>query len=221
MPIAQKRLSVIVHHDVLCAWSYLALRRLDPLGPALAGSIEFKYRPFPTRPHDAVMTKAELLRARRAVARAQEEPEGAKLRAELWRGPDAPRSSLPALAALEAARLQGQEAHQVLLRTLLRLAHEDGVNVSRTDVLFEVAGRQGLQMDRFAAAYASPETKRLILEGHGFAAQRGVCKVPTLVIGGRWMLSGLREMEEYRARILSCLTKVGPQGVGPLGGAAH
>jgi predicted DsbA family dithiol-disulfide isomerase len=220
MPAAQKRLQVIVHHDVLCAWSTIAVRRLEALRAELAGEMQLRYRAFPTRVEDRAMTAEELSRVRRAVRRAQKEPEGKSLRAELWNGQDAPRSSLPALTALEAARLQGQDAHLLLLKMLHRMAHEQGINVSRTDVLFEAAGRLGLHMDRFAAAFASPETRSLILGGHRFASERGVRHVPTLVIGGRWMLSGLQDPGEYRARILSCFTKAGPEGVGPLG-AAH
>jgi hypothetical protein len=32
--------------------------------------------------------------------------------------------------------------------------------------------------------------------------------VPTLVIGGRWMVCGLREVSEYREHILACLGKL-------------
>jgi predicted DsbA family dithiol-disulfide isomerase len=86
-------------------------------------------------------------------------------------------------------------------------ALEQGVNVTRRDVVFELAARAGLQMNRFTAAFGAPETARLIREEHRLASSRGVRGVPTLVIADRWMVSGLREAAEYRDHILSCLGK--------------
>jgi predicted DsbA family dithiol-disulfide isomerase len=89
-----------------------------------------------------------------------------------------------------------------------RAALEQGVNVSRTDVVFELASRVGLAMNDFSAAFHSEETRRLILDEHRLAASRGVRGVPTLVIGGRWMICGLRDLSEYREHILACLGKL-------------
>ncbi len=75
-----------------------------------------------------------------------------------------------------------------------RAALEQGVNVARTDVVFELASRVGLSMNDFSAAFHSEETRRLILDEHRLAASRGVRGVPTLVIGGRWMICGLRDI---------------------------
>ena len=59
---------------------------------------------------------------------------------------------------------------------------------------------------RPAGAYA--ETRRLITEEHKIASERGVKGAPTLVIAGKWMLSGLRDVSEYREQILACMHKV-------------
>ena len=142
------------------------------------------------------------------LSAAREEPEGSALSDSLWTAGDPPRSSVPALAALEAARLQGGGARNALAKALQRAALEQGVNVTRTDVVFELAAQVGLEMNRFSAAFQSPETRRLILEEHRLARDRGVRGVPTVVIGGRWMICGLREVAEYRDHILGCLYKV-------------
>jgi predicted DsbA family dithiol-disulfide isomerase len=63
-------------------------------------------------------------------------------------------------------------------------------------------------MNDFSAAYHSEETRRLILDEHRLAASRGVRGVPTLVIGGRWMICGLRDTSEYREYILTCMGKL-------------
>jgi predicted DsbA family dithiol-disulfide isomerase len=87
-------------------------------------------------------------------------------------------------------------------------ALEQGVNVTRTDVIFELASRVGLDMSPFSAAYHSDNTRKLILDEHELAASRGVRGVPTLVIAGRWMVCGLRDVSEYREHILTCLGKL-------------
>lgn len=72
-------------------------------------------------------------------------------------------------------------------------------------------------MDRFLPAFQSPETRRLVLERQRFASERGVGGVPTLVLGGKWMVSGLRSSAEYQQHLLSCLAGRTPEDLGPVG----
>ncbi len=205
-----KPLQITVYQDVLCAWCYLADLRLESLKQEFGDILRWRVRPYPLRLHDKRPTEKELRGLTEEVRRAQQEPEPAAklLTTELWQGGDAPRTSVPALAALEAARLQGPSARAYLARAMQRAALEQGVNVTRTDVIFELASRVGLDMGPFSAAYNSEDTRKLILEEHQLAASRGVRGVPTLVIAGRWMVCGLRDVSEYRGHILTCLGKL-------------
>jgi predicted DsbA family dithiol-disulfide isomerase len=210
LPFMPKPLQITVYQDVLCAWCYLADSRLDVLRQEFRDIVRFRVRPYPLRVHDVLPTDKERRSLVSEVKRAQEEvdPAARLITTELWTGNDAPRSSVPALAALEAARLQGPTARAMFARAMQRAALEQGVNVTRNDVIFELASRVGLSMNAFAAAFASPQTRQLVLEEHRLAAGRGVRGVPTLVIGGRWMVCGLREVSEYREHILACLGKL-------------
>lgn len=205
-----KPLQITVYQDVLCSWCYLADLRLETLKHEFGDILRWRVRPYPLRLHDKRPTEKELRGLTEEVRRAQQEPEPAAklLSTELWQGGDAPRSSIPALAALEAARLQGPTARVHLARAMQRAALEQGVNVTRTDVIFELANRVGLDMSPFSAAYQSEDTRKLILDEHQLAASRGVRGVPTLVIAGRWMVCGLREVAEYREHILTCIGKL-------------
>jgi predicted DsbA family dithiol-disulfide isomerase len=205
-----KPLQITVYQDVLCAWCYLADLRLETLRREFGDTVRWRVRPYPLRIQDTLPTERELRGLSEEVARAQGEPDSAArlLSTDLWLGGDPPRSSLPGLAALEAARLQGPQARTFLARAMQRAALEQGVNVSRTDVVFELASRVGLAMNNFAAAYHSEETRRLILDEHRLAAGRGVRGVPTLIIAGRWMVCGLRDVSEYREHILTCMGKL-------------
>ncbi|QRN96728.1 DsbA family protein [Archangium violaceum] len=205
-----KPLQITVYQDVLCAWCYLADLRLESLKQEFGDILRWRVRPYPLRLHDKRPTEKELRGLTEEVRRAQQEPEPVArlLTTELWQGGDAPRTSVPALAALEAARLQGPTARAYLARAMQRAALEQGVNVTRTDVIFELASRVGLNMGPFSAAYHSEDTRKLILDEHQLAASRGVRGVPTIVIGGRWMVCGLRDAAEYREHILTCIGKL-------------
>ena len=210
MKTLHKPLQITVYQDVLCAWCYLADQRLEVLRQEFGDAVRWSVRPYPLRLHDVLPTEREVRGLVEEVKRAQREPDptASLLSTDLWLGGDPPRSSVPALAALEAARLQGPQARAFLARSMQRAALEQGVNVSRSDVVFELASRVGLSMNQFSAAFRSEETRRLIYDEHRLAGSRGVRGVPSLVIGGRWMLCGLRELTEYREHILACLGKV-------------
>ncbi|WP_224368026.1 DsbA family oxidoreductase [Hyalangium versicolor] len=209
-PLLPKPLQITVYQDVLCSWCYLADLRLEVLRKEFGDTVRWRVRPYPLRVQDTLPTERELRGLSEEVQRAREEPEAVArlLTPDLWLGGDPPRSSLPGLAALEAARLQGPQARAYLARAMQRAALEQGVNVSRTDVVFELASRVGLAMNDFSLAFHSEETRRLILDEHRLAAGRGVRGVPTLVIAGRWMICGLRDLAEYREHILTCMGKL-------------
>lgn len=205
-----KPIPVLVYQDVLCAWSYLADVRLERVRERFGATIDWRFRPYPLRIQDSLPSSRELREVRGEIQRARKEadPVAKRLTAELWSGDDCPRSSLLALCALEAARLQGEEKRQQLMRLMQRTALETAINVTRPDVIFELASSASLKMDPFAAAFQSENTRRLIRQEHRLATARGVRGAPTLVIGNRWMMSGLREEREYCEQILACMSKL-------------
>lgn len=202
-----KPLEIVVYQDVLCAWCYVSTARLDVVRREFGNAIRWRFRPYPLRIKDAPLTEKERTDWIGELSRARKEPDGRKLSKELWLTADAPHSSIPALAALESARLQGPDARELLFRSMQRAGLELGLNVARPDITLELASSVGLDMNRFVAAWQSNQTRKLIMEEYRIASQRGVRGVPSLVIGGRWMLSGLREVPEYRNHILDCLGK--------------
>jgi len=207
MTRVHKPLEILVYQDVLCAWCYIADLRLEALRKEFTGWVSFRQRSFPLRVEDTLPSEREVRGWVEEIERARQEPEGVRLSPALWTQGDPPRSSLSALAALEAARLQGPEKRDALARALQRAALELGVNVTRSDVVFELASALKLDMNRFTAAYEAPQTRRLLREEHTLASTRGVKSAPTIVLGGRWMVSGLKEIPEYREHILACLEK--------------
>jgi predicted DsbA family dithiol-disulfide isomerase len=221
MTLRRPPLEITIYQDVLCSWCYLAEVRLEQVRRELGDAFRWRSRPYALRLKDAVPTRRELRQWIREVDTAKKEPDGLRLSPTLWTQAQPPRSSVPALQALEAARLQGPDLHQALARSMQRAALEQGIDVTRSDVLYELACHVGLNMNRFSAAFGTEQCRRLILQEHKLASERGVRGVPTVVIAGRWMICGLREVAEYRNYILDCVTKLSTPGVGNPEGLVH
>jgi predicted DsbA family dithiol-disulfide isomerase len=198
-----------LYHDVLCAMCQVAASRVRRLEDEFGDLLSVELRPYPMRLEEASPTRLELRKKVRQVCCAAREVEGEGLSAELWRGLDPPTTSLPPLVAAEAARLQGRAAQRSLLDALRDAAFQGALNVTRRDVIFELAASAGLQMDEFAAAFDAPATLRAVEDSRREATRLGVRVVPALVIGGEWLVSGVREIHEYREVLLRWLQRRG------------
>ena len=198
-----ERATLVLYEDPLSPWCLVAERRitsaLQELDEAFA---PLHHEPFPLRVEARAMSRTERQRLARAVRRASREPEANGVTPDLWLSPDPPLSSIPPLAALAAARQQGADREQILRGALREAALFRGVNVSRRDVLYELAERSGLDVERFAGALSAPRTERHIRERFEAALDRGVEVAPALVIGEEWLVAGPRSSDEYRSILL-------------------
>ena len=203
MPSAQRQppgVPLVLYEDPLSPWCLVAEPRIAAAAADLPGVFApLRLEPFPTRVTARALTRTERRALARAARRAAREPEAWGSIPDLWLSPDAPLSSVPALAALAAARLQGS-AREVALRAAVRQAAlYRGLNVSRSDVLLELADRAGLDLPAFAAALDSPATEMRVHQALEAALRRGVEEVPSLVVGEEWLVVGARRTDEYRS----------------------
>lgn len=196
------RIELTLFHDVLCGWSWLAEKRLLLLREELGSYVRIRRKPFAVRPDDRLPSKWECMAEASAWRKVSREKDGKGIVPDLWRSNDPPTSSLPPLVALQAATIVGgAEASERLIAELRRAAFFHGINISRDDVILEIAERCGLPMHRFANAYFSKTAHRSVLDQHEDALARGIDSVPTLIIGDEWMLAGVRSIDEYRSAI--------------------
>jgi predicted DsbA family dithiol-disulfide isomerase len=196
------RIELTLFHDVLCGWCWVAEKRLLLLKEELGDLISLEHRPFMVH-EDAMPTARERRSRARTLRRVAREKEGRGIKPDLWLSEDPPRSSLPPLIALEAARIVGgPEGRTRMHEALRRAALRSGINVSRDDVLVELAHRVELDVSRFLTALRSSETRRLVIEQHEDAASHGIDAVPAVTIGDEWLLTGARTIDEYREAIL-------------------
>jgi predicted DsbA family dithiol-disulfide isomerase len=198
-----ERPTLVLYEDPLSPWCLVAERRITAALQELSEAFgPLHHEPFPLRVEARAITRTERQRLARAVRRASREPEASGVTPDLWLSPDPPLSSIPPLAALAAARQQGKDREQMLRGALREAALFRGVNVSRRDVLYELAERAGLDVERFAGTLSAPQTERRIRERFEDALDRGVEVAPALVIGEEWLVAGPRSSDEYRHILL-------------------
>jgi predicted DsbA family dithiol-disulfide isomerase len=191
-------LELVLYHDVLCAWCYVADARLEYLRDEYGQLVRFRLRPYPLRPDTQIPDKKQRGVLARQVRRVTREPEGALVKADLWTGRDPPASSIPALAALEAALVQGPSAQRELLVAMRKAALHEGINVARRDVQVELAAQAGLDVSRFLDQLDDPRHAQEVTAAVEEADAIGIRGSPALVIGGEWLMQGCRELAEYR-----------------------
>jgi predicted DsbA family dithiol-disulfide isomerase len=190
--------SLVLHGDLLDPWCWLAERRLTAAAEAFPGRFELEHAPFPRRWDLRLPGGRERAARARTLQRAAREPDAPSLSAELWASPSPPASGAPALVALAAARLQGPAQEAVLRAALREAALVRGLDISRQDVLVEVASRDAtLDLARFLSALRAPATERQVRAAFDEAIDRGVESAPALVVGEEWLVTGARPAAEY------------------------
>jgi predicted DsbA family dithiol-disulfide isomerase len=191
--------SLVLYEDPLSPWCLVAERRLRVAIEELQGTFTLRLEPFPLRAEPSAVSTTERRALVRAARKAAREPEAAGTTPELWLARDPPHSTLPALAALVAARLQGAAREDALRAALRDAALVRGIDATRRDVLIELATAAGLDVARFDTALSAPATERRVLESFDEAMGKGIETAPALVVGDEWLVAGPRTVEEYLA----------------------
>lgn len=193
--------SLVLYEDPLCPWCLVAERRvtaaLEDVGGGPFGPLRLE--PFPIRVEPRALSRTERRQLATAARKAAKEPEAKGTGPDLWLSADPPLTSIPALRALAAARLQGASREAALRGAIREAALVRGINVSRNDVLLELAEWAGLDLARFASALAAPATEQRVVDALAEAEDKGIKRAPALVIGDEWLVAGPRPIEDYRA----------------------
>jgi predicted DsbA family dithiol-disulfide isomerase len=191
--------SLVLYEDPLWPWCLVAERRIRAALEHVQGDFApLQLEPFPLRPEARVPSRSELRALARAARSAAREPEAAGTTPDLWLSRDPPLTTIPVLTAIAAARQQGAESETAMRAAIRQAGLVRGINVTRKDVLYELAEAAGLDLSRFAGTFASPATERRVREAFEDAVDKGVEGAPALVIGDEWLIVGPRTESEYR-----------------------
>ncbi len=207
--------SLVLYDDPISPWCLVAERRVRAALEDAPGAFEpLRLEPFPMRAEPRAVSASDRRTLSRAARRAAREPEASGTTPDLWLSDDPPLSTLPALAAIEAARLQGPSREASFREAVRHAALFRGINATRRDVLYELAGAAGLDMARFATALSAPATERRVLESFEDALGKGIEAAPALVIGDEWLIAGARTVDEYQSVLRRyAQARLGLQGV--------
>jgi len=205
-----------VFSDYLCPWCYNAAVRLRAVQQDYGDRLRMHWRTFPLIP--------DRQPGRRATEKTRESRQrvGAEEPAARFVSPPIdtplPSSSVPALTAAKCAERQGEAGFARLHESLFVAHFRDNLDISRYDVLCDLAARSGLDVERFRTDYASSEVYEAVLhdcaEGTGWF---GVSAVPTVIFNEKLSLVGAVPVERYRAMI-DWLLAGEPGGIIPLVG---
>ncbi len=114
---------------------------------------------------------------------------------------DPPVSTYPSCIAYKAALFQDASLAEIYLRRLREAVLTERRNISRENVLFELAEEVGLDMDRFREAFLTGPAQEAFYDDLREARGRGINGFPTLVIrnsiGQEATLVGYRPYADY------------------------
>ena len=189
-----------VFSDYLCPWCYNAAVRIAVVEREYSDRVRVHWRAFPLIP-DRQPGRRVTQKTREGRQRvAAEEPLALFVTPELDTA--LPASSVPAQTAAKCAERQGEDASARFRHGLFVAQFSDNLDISRRDVLWALAGKCGLDVDRFEADYASGEAYETVLrdcaEG---AAWFGVSALPTVIFDEKLSLVGAVPTERYRLMI--------------------
>jgi len=202
-------ISLVLHGDVLDPWCWIAENRIAIAAEELRGRYApVEHAALPRSWEARVPSAAERRRLAAELRRAGRQPDAPPFSPELWTANETgPQSSAPALLAIAAARLQGPAAARALRSALREAALVVGLDVSRRDIVIEIAARVGLDLTRFVPAFQAQATERALLDDICAAWELGIESGPALVIGENWLVSGLRTLRDYRALLRRYLSR--------------
>jgi predicted DsbA family dithiol-disulfide isomerase len=193
--------------DVACPWCAVGLasleRALERIGDAWP--VELHFEPFELNPTMAPegADATAYLRAKYGLGpeqlarnRATIRERGAEVgfafgeRAHVWNTFDAHRM-------LHWAGLESADKQRALKHALLRAYHGEGRNPGAHDVLIELAGEVGLDVERARAVLEEGEYTDEVRARERHWQEMGISAVPSVIINDRHLISGGQPSEAF------------------------
>ncbi len=193
--------------DVACPWCAVGLnaleRALERVGPDL--QVELHFQPFelnPSMPAEGADTVqylsakygigAEQIARNQAAIRERGAAVGFTFgaRPHVWNTFDAHR-------LLHWAGLQGGDRQRALKHALLKAYHGDGRNSGAHDVLLELAGAVGLDIEAAREVLTSGTYADDVRAAEQYWQQAGITSVPSIVIDDRHLIQGGQPPEVF------------------------
>jgi predicted DsbA family dithiol-disulfide isomerase len=201
--------------DIACPWCAIGLASLDKALSRLGGELDAKvtFEPFELNP-DMAAEGADVVTylARKygrtpeqiAQAQARIRESGAAVgftfgkRNQVW-------NTLDAHRLLHWAQLEGRGGE--LKRALLQAYHGEGRNPGAKDVLIDLAGKVGLDVERATAILESDEYTAEVRERERLWQRRGVSGVPFVLVNDTYAIEGAQSPETFEQALREIASK--------------
>ncbi|QXI37016.1 DsbA family oxidoreductase [Pseudomonas xantholysinigenes] len=200
-------LKVEFFHDAVCAWCFVLAPRLQQLQAEL--NLDIQHRTFILQTSREAMierfgsmsqAKQTILEHWRACAEAEDTPriniEGMRQQAF-----DYPSGLLAGLACQAATLLAGNSGHGRMFERLQEAHLMENRNIGDHATVLTLAEEAGLDTAAFALAFYE-QAPQLLHDELAMGQRLGIRSVPSLVIDGRFLVSGALGLDELRQAIV-------------------
>ena len=132
-----------------------------------------------------------------------------------WKSGPYPTWGMPALKASKAAALQGKEKWRSFHLALMKAFYTEGRDISKSEILEEVAREKGLAMDQFIEACRSHQWEDLVFEETRRGQEVfGIRSIPAVAVEGTTVVEGTVPIARYKQVIEEVHTQgAGSQGI--------
>jgi len=203
-------ITVDFYHDVICSWCYVISPRLRKLEKENK-NIKVKHHSFALFPNKESIIhmfgskkegKKQIMEHwRNSSCRLDEEV--CKIDANLMEDKtfDYPHS-MPGLIACKAAEKQGGSKMYWDFYDAVQKAHlVEGKNIDSEETLIGIAEVLHLDIELFKKEISSSEIREIVNEEIKNAQEIGINSVPTIVVNGKYKISGARSYDELKQAI--------------------
>lgn len=208
------RVRVDYFTDPVCAWSYASEDTVEKILSTYKDNIDFQFRSLPIidriegepKPGLKVYSPEQLASEWREIA----SKTGVQLDSNLWTE-NPPHSSWPANRAMKAALRQGSDKGKTFLHNLRSEIMQERKNPSNLEVLKDIAGNSGLNVDQFYNDMTTnaTELEQEVVDDRLIAQERCITSTPTLLMqnddGYTIIIQGQLDFDVVRPAIASLM----------------
>ncbi|WP_170397856.1 DsbA family oxidoreductase [Ruegeria arenilitoris] len=201
--------------DVVCPWCIVGFRQLDLALQQENVLARLRWHPFELNPtmapegqnlREHIMEKYGTTAEQSQQARDRLTQLGAELGFAFNFDDDSRMvNTFAAHQLLDWAESQGRQ-HPLKL-ALFQAYFTDQKDVSQTDVLLDAVAATGLDADAARSALESGAHVTAVRQKQEFWTSRGISGVPSMVFGGKYLLTGAQGTDTYAQVLQRCLTE--------------
>jgi len=215
-PAPAKPLQIDIVSDVVCPWCIVGWRQLEQALAQLGASAVIVWHPFelnPTMPPEGQNLRDHIAEKYGSTAEQSQQARdrltalGATLGFGFnWSDDSRIVNTFGAHQLLDWAAAQGKQ--HPLKMALFAAYFTHGRDVSDPKVLIETAASIGLDAKAAAEVLSSGSHAAQTRENQAFWTSRGISGVPSMVFGGKYLVTGAQGVENYAQMITRTLSEM-------------